>query len=537
MSAGSPLHEVPVELWLRISAELKTEDLNALRLTCRTIESCLFLAYAREFFSKKQFMLTEHSLQTLIDISNSRLAEHLKHVIIGLDRYSDRDFANPIQQTIYREGFQGQQALIWSGRAAHMLTTAFRNLKPTTIGIRDYNSDGRRSRDGSNARWASYGATTVMNQTGVNIMTDSPSRFASGRDIAPYWPSQVFSLVLTALGAAEARPQSIEVLRRHRGVLRPISFYLPGFSYPTVVPVLRNLTTLFLALDLEIGATRSCHYVPASGGGSTGSAGADGPSHNVNVNGARGQDLEKCPDFPLRLFVAHLSNLKHLRINFQNNPVGPGPTSFLQWLGSPAPTPTPTPTCLDAQLSALAYAPAVDPATNLPRTIDPVGLPALEQLDLGHMRVCPSMFIRILRKFAPTLKRVELWRVVLQQRDLAHVYFHEKPPPNLWVQLLKKMRALPLQLEHVMIGQPMQDTPGILSCVVNFKSLVAQADEGRRAVPDVRAYTGMDWKRFVEELEGDLEIQTAPPRVAVTASPVDTGNSASESSGEESEEE
>lgn len=81
--SASPFNKVPLEVLLRISSHLTTPELGALRLTCRSIEQSMFNTFMREFFTKRQFMLTEDSLQALIDISKSRLSDCLSHVIVG----------------------------------------------------------------------------------------------------------------------------------------------------------------------------------------------------------------------------------------------------------------------------------------------------------------------------------------------------------------------------------------------------------------------------------------------------------------------
>ncbi|KAG9971971.1 hypothetical protein KCU98_g13542, partial [Aureobasidium melanogenum] len=64
------LLDLPPELLLRVSAFLTTSELGKFRLTSKNIEAVLFDSFAREFFTKKQFMLEQLSLQALIDISN-----------------------------------------------------------------------------------------------------------------------------------------------------------------------------------------------------------------------------------------------------------------------------------------------------------------------------------------------------------------------------------------------------------------------------------------------------------------------------------
>jgi F-box associated protein len=83
----SPFNKLPLELLLRTTNHLSTTDICSFRLTCRAIEISLFNSFAREFFTKKQFMLTYSSLQVLVEISKSRMGDCLQHVIIGLDHF------------------------------------------------------------------------------------------------------------------------------------------------------------------------------------------------------------------------------------------------------------------------------------------------------------------------------------------------------------------------------------------------------------------------------------------------------------------
>ena len=90
MDSPSLVREMPLEVFLQVSSYLTTPDLCSLRRTCKRTEAWLFDTFSHDFFTRKQFMLTELSLQTLIDISNHpTLSQCLSHVIIGLDNYDD----------------------------------------------------------------------------------------------------------------------------------------------------------------------------------------------------------------------------------------------------------------------------------------------------------------------------------------------------------------------------------------------------------------------------------------------------------------
>lgn len=86
------------QILLNITCRLKTPDYCNVRSSCKTIEATLLNAFAREFFTKRQFMLTEFSLQALIDMSKSRFSSNIKHVIIGLERPWSLDQLPYVQQ-------------------------------------------------------------------------------------------------------------------------------------------------------------------------------------------------------------------------------------------------------------------------------------------------------------------------------------------------------------------------------------------------------------------------------------------------------
>lgn len=79
MANTAELLRLPPELMLRISTHLTTHELACFRLTCKQVETNLFESFAREFFTKRQFMLEEISLQALVGIANHKtLAPYLK---------------------------------------------------------------------------------------------------------------------------------------------------------------------------------------------------------------------------------------------------------------------------------------------------------------------------------------------------------------------------------------------------------------------------------------------------------------------------
>lgn len=132
------LSQLPPELLLRMSDCLTTSELGYLRLTCKAIESTLFDTFAKEFFTKRQFMIEHNSLQALLDIANHpTLSKWLTQVIIGADvlRRSP-DIARRSSCVHYRTGFLERQTLLNTGLACEMLVEAFSKLPNLqTVGV------------------------------------------------------------------------------------------------------------------------------------------------------------------------------------------------------------------------------------------------------------------------------------------------------------------------------------------------------------------------------------------------------------------
>ena len=119
------LLQLPPELLLRISAYLTTPELGHLRRSCKHVESALFDSFAREFFTKRQFMIESVSLQALVDIANHpTLSLRLTEVIIGTQALPpDPDFSLKSISTLYKNGYVSRDILLETGQAHNMLGT------------------------------------------------------------------------------------------------------------------------------------------------------------------------------------------------------------------------------------------------------------------------------------------------------------------------------------------------------------------------------------------------------------------------------
>lgn len=298
--ANADLLGMPLELLVHIIATyLSTKELGALRMTCKHLDKSLFDTFAKEFFTKKQFMLSTHSLGVLLAISqHAQFSSYVNHLIIGLDNY---ELADGIPSTDekrekYRDGWADQFALKSTGRDRDMLAEAIRHLPNLkTLGIRDYAATGR-ERDGNRyeSRWRSYGAPTIQRETdcALNVATSTDA-------------TRVFQLLLQAQVEAGKSIPTMEVLLRRYGVgLNDIAFFVPPTD-TRLKAVLEGLQVLLLSLSSDQVLERRCSIMVT--------ANSDG----------------RVPMTPLLIdFLSHTNGLQHLRLNFTQNHYGLVPWIF-----------------------------------------------------------------------------------------------------------------------------------------------------------------------------------------------------------------
>ncbi|KAJ8110096.1 hypothetical protein ONZ43_g5964 [Nemania bipapillata] len=201
------LLNIPLEVLLQITSYLTTPEYGYLRETCKQLEALLFRAFAREFFSKRQFALMEFSIQALVDIAKSRFGPTLTHLIIHLEHpyaAQRRSQRPPISlhasvhtnHTLYLEEYLNHVEFVTTGLDAEILSEAIKHLPNLeTIGMRDFRS-GSRHRD--NTVWNSYGCPTFVAKTGCGL--ELP--VTGTRDRGHEYISHVFLTILRAIGTA-----------------------------------------------------------------------------------------------------------------------------------------------------------------------------------------------------------------------------------------------------------------------------------------------------------------------------------------------
>ncbi|ORY62228.1 uncharacterized protein BCR38DRAFT_410668 [Pseudomassariella vexata] len=470
VARDSRLLKMPLEVLFQISDHLTTRDYGILRLVCKHMEASLVGNFAREFFTKRQFMLTEFSLQGLVDISKSKFSRCLSHVIISperpsLSRVPGRFMVAPssltasdsqaVEQNCFRSECADHLSLISTGQDVVMLAEAFGNLPSLeTVEIRDFNSRSR-NREGPDGEWTSFGARKFMRETGARASLEWPGRhFGSLTPDHLVYLSHVFSALLRSLGASSSRPKRLEVNLRHCG-LADHAFNIPRYSESVIEPVLSSLRTLFLEPNSQL------------------------PAAYVDGDNA----LVPCYSFLLRKFLAKGQQLEHFRINFRGYNQDDA-KDFLLWLSK-----TPA-------LSTSSNRPAV----SLLESPQPVEFPKLEKLDIGMVKVEPQMLLAVLRKFQKTLRAVSFHRLSLLQTDPTLA----QTKVDLWSKFFDQLFRLRLNLTDMQISNVSQQGPLHVSPTV---SVLFNDQHPTRAV---RKWAGKDFAGACKDFKESLDI-TWPP--------------------------
>ncbi|KAH8675430.1 hypothetical protein BX600DRAFT_172250 [Xylariales sp. PMI_506] len=398
-SSSSRLLTMPLEILQHISHQLTTLDYGCLRLTCKHVEASLYPAFAREFFSKRQFMLTEFSLQALVDISKSRLSPGLKHVVINVERPMPptsapghgQQIPDPRNSRHAREYIE-HVALVDTGHDVEMLAEAFGNLANLeTVEVRDFNSQSRHRDFQHTGEWRSYGAPTYMHATGSALENRLPN-----------WPQQgnlhvnhTFMGVLRALGRTKSRPPRFEVNLRNSG-LSDAAFNVPKYVEPGVLPVLGTFQDLYLDVKVD----RYTDFMV--------------------------QD-RNYPGFYLRLFLSRLQQLERLRLNFQFSRTE-DVNGIFSWLCEP-----PEVGSVDTLYGGLI------------EQMPPITFRKLEQLDIGKVFIHWDVLFSLLKKYRDTLRGIDFHRV-----NLTHA--QDRPNEHLWARFFDRLTKVDFNFRHIRLS-------------------------------------------------------------------------------------
>ncbi|TID25159.1 Low affinity vacuolar monovalent cation/H(+) antiporter [Venturia nashicola] len=254
------LEDLPAELLVNIASNLTTVDYGSVRLTSSTIEQKLFDNFGREFFKRKQFMLTQSSLQTLVDISKHEALKHyLTRVIIGtnyIPRFESMlHSATPCARTAIQlashdtkkwlqELRLDQRYLIDQGLDRVLLTEALNSLPAChEIELRDSYFP---SRYRGEEKWTSYGSTEILKRFHTEAWLwwhddENPAR-----------RHHAYSTVIHAMASSAKSKQYTAFMvttRQHHNDLGPDAFYQPKFA--NFATAFQHTTTLMLPIHMR----------------------------------------------------------------------------------------------------------------------------------------------------------------------------------------------------------------------------------------------------------------------------------------------
>ncbi|KAI1486191.1 hypothetical protein F5X96DRAFT_260985 [Biscogniauxia mediterranea] len=416
------LTTIPLEILLQITSYLAIADYGAVRLSCKQIEDSLFRSFAHTYFRKVQFMRTDFSLQALVDLSNSRLAPFLKHLVIGTEildpgvchipisadyrRRSDgrTDVTpNEIKYNKFNTMCADQVIFLNSGHDQQMLCEAFAKLDLDVVGIRSPTVYGPAPRDAC----TSLGTSMVHRETSIDLKRVGIYYGWGGdaRDSTTRANVSCVHSLLWALGRSGLRPKKFETTMG--GILLgDEAFIIPAFMEKTLLPVLSE----FEELDLKV----------------------DGSSTRYRqIIAPPGQSPYKVETYYLRNFFSHLTRLERLRLQLSLDYDG-----FFNWLGAPPPA---------GDYSG-------------PPGFEPPGSPAftrLSELQLTKCTIPVEDMLDIARKFSKTLHKLSLRQITLSDGAALRTIDHE-PKVDIWVGFLSKLARIGRHLREVHLCDPAQ---------------------------------------------------------------------------------
>ncbi|KAJ2994150.1 hypothetical protein NUW58_g1633 [Xylaria curta] len=464
------LLNTPLEVLLQITSYLTTPDYGHLRRTCRQLEAALFGAFTKEFFSKRQFALMEFSIQALVDISKSRLAPCLTHLIIHLEHPNalgppgTKTYEQAVRDNLYQAEYINHWEFITTGRDVEMLTDAIKHLPNLeTIGMRDFNSRNR-SRD--DTAWNSYGCPTLARKTSYLLVLPNTSLhlFPSGR--GPEYISHVFLTILRAIGNTAVHGcgptvTRIEVLL-HNCRFLDTSFKIPDRFETGISLALSKLKALLLDGLCE-----------------------DRPFFFVNDVASGSKPIVGAGYF-LSRFLEKASALEHLRLNFQFYTQHPT-ERILLWLAN-ARDPK------DAQTSTIdspTAANCVKASESLPAHFPPAPkFPNLRALDIGMATVTQAVLIALYTNYKSTLRDIQLHKMTLATPV--------NTKSNLWDRFCNKMRDVDLELTTFRLAY-LRQTSNIRS---TRKGQVTFNDPRSK---QTKIWRGTAFSQAIKDITGEME--------------------------------
>ncbi|EPE02830.1 f-box domain-containing protein [Ophiostoma piceae UAMH 11346] len=464
-SATNPLAALPLELLFRIARYLSTVEFCALRLSCRAVEQGLFHTFSHEFFSRKQFMMSDFSLKALVDIArHPNLSNKLEHVSFGLEnlgRFRPRENDLPEQACFYHAALSDQSTIFSSGRAVEMLTEAFAHLPNLkTVSMRDWNSRTRfRDFDSGLKHWHSYGFPTFVTSTGHRRDTNRINERAG-------FTTNVFNAVSAALAKSGARPENIELMLRDpvMGLLES-GFWVPprAFEQEKYKGMLAGLRKLHLSIVIGQYPEAGIYAVRQS------------PRLRANPPTLDDQGLKS--DLNCNRYIACTAqSLEWLRINFHVNEVE-GADAFMTYFTNPS---------------------------NSKNSEDKIVYPKLKQLDIGRVEVAPTSLCAMLEGL-PTIETLILFNTTL----MPNITVLSSPGPGemQWQKLLVRLPTILPKLQRVEVYGALESAAGNLHVVVlerDHYDFIIQVEDGENAMDEcAKAADKLGYRQDTPEIDSE----------------------------------
>lgn len=394
-------------------------------------------------------MIDEYSLQTLVDISSHpQLSRVLIHLIIGVDEINTKDTLALIRNCYtknpakvpqrfqyWRDAASAQQALLHTGRAIDLLSTAISqlpNLEAVSVSgskvfrytpwysqIFQYPDLGMRS----------YGSSAYQTQDRYS---------GSGMPNSQGFVDRVFNVVSTSLARSKPRIATLRTrLSRGDEVLEHLAdeaFDLPPLTslHNGAAAVLGGLSELHLDINLESAML-----------------------HSVDDLADHTHAFGPC-NIGLRRFLAFACNLQSLTLDVWGGATSEGHCDFMAWLCEPAGR-------LLEDADKHDENAASTPDTSIAWMVPPIALPSLRRLVLKGFYMSPDQLRALFKKF-DTLKSAALLGVYLRR-----CLVDDPPVPedsdeieNFWAEFfrhstttLSKLESL--DLENLAVMQHRQD--------------------------------------------------------------------------------
>lgn len=387
-----------------------------------------------------------------MDIScHPQLSTALTHLIIDVneiisvdilnyirDRYAKNPDRIPTEFQYWRAAVSAQQALLNTGRAINLLSTAMSNLpRLSTVSLsgsklfsEDYH--GPPEIQYAHSGMHSYGSSAYQMHIGYE---------GDGTQDSKGFLDRVFNVILNSLAVSASRVNALRTnLSGGEGKLKQLddeAFNLPPHALfdTSGATVLGGLSELHLDVSLQSKLL-----------------------YSVDIVTEHQHSFDPC-NIGLRQVIALASNLQSLTLNAWDCVAPESHCDFMAWLAEPAGH------LLGAVVEDDDKAESDSP-TPIHWTPPPVELPSLQSLVLKGFYISPGQLRAVFKKFNG-LKSAALHKVRLRKCavDDPPVPAHSDDMENLWASFLRRSSAIlanldSLELDHLGVMQFREDPDG-----------------------------------------------------------------------------